>query len=222
MKDYNTVPLHELNQDMKTFFHAKEFDLVKYLLTSPELKHHADINHEFDYIFDHACSGGHLDFIKFIMDTPSLNRNITPLKSCINGIKLTARSGHLDCLQYFENKFNEIDKNMNIDYYPGVLQALALCKLNTFKYLITKYLEKNELVEENYDLFSQIFKTNQLEFMQYMIFDLNIPKSDYLEGLLENNPLKEQVNNLFTLRELNKNLNNELINTKPLNKKVKV
>jgi hypothetical protein len=220
MKDYNAVDISELNQDMKVFFHAKEFDLVKYLLISPELKHHADINYEFDYIFEHACSGGHLEFIKFIMDTPSLNRNISPLKSCNKGINLTARSDHLECLQYFESKHKEIDTN--IDYYPGMLQALALCKLNTFQYLINKYLENNKLDEEIYDLFSQIFKTNQLDLIQYMIFDLNIPKTDYIEGMLENNPLKEQVNNLFSLRELNKNLNSELPNTQSINKKPKI
>lgn len=223
MKDYNAVDISELNQDMKIFFHAKEYDLVKYLLTSPELKHHADINYEFDYIFEHACSGGHLELIEFIMDTPTLNRKINPLKSCIKGIKLTARNEQLECLKYFENKHKEIDKN--IDYFPGVINALTLCKISTFKYLINKHLECNELGEEEYKTFSAIFKTNRLDFIQYLIFDLNIPKTENIELLMEKNPLKEQINNLFSLRELNQSLTDELPNSqndKSLTKKSKL
>lgn len=208
MKDYNQLPIDELNQDMCMFLHGKAYDLVKYLLTSPELKHHADINTKHDYIFEHACKDGNIDFIKFILETPSLNRNVPLIDSYYEGMYISTSAGHLNNLKYFEKKL--IDLKEDIDYNL-LIHNTSLHDLNTFRYISEKYLQNNKYNDRDYELFSPNFHSNKLDLIQYFIFELNIPKTALIEKIIEKNSMKEKINKLFALRELNQNLNEDLI-----------
>ena len=47
-------------------------EIVKYLLTSPEVKHHADIHRYSDEPIKSACIFGHLDIVKYLLESPDL------------------------------------------------------------------------------------------------------------------------------------------------------
>jgi hypothetical protein len=181
MKDYNQISIYEINQDMKTFFYAKEFDLVKYLLTSPDLKHHADINFSHDFLFEHASMYGYTDLIKFILETPTLNRTKSLKDSCISGMHYAVEKGHLDTIQYFEAKLNENNDNISHQYLLLLTQqACVHGQLNVFKHLAEKYLENHSFKDKDYKAFSKTFKKPYLDLIQYLIFELNIPKAHIL------------------------------------------
>jgi len=223
MKDYNKVDINELEQDMIIFFHAKDFDLVKYLLTSPKLIRHADINTRHDYLFDHACMTDNLEFIKFILETPNLQRTVPLAASCIKGIQHSAKRNHLEVLKYFEDNLKKAQGFISTPFYQTLMQdACASGSLDTFKYLTQKYCKLTDLNEKDYEKFSKQFQGNHISLIHYLIFDLNIPKTKYVEEFIEKSKIKDEINNLFQLRELNKNLNSELPSLPTLNKKSKI
>jgi hypothetical protein len=58
-------------------------------------------------------------------------------------------------------------------------------------------------------MFNTALHFNQIEVIKYFIFNLNIERSNYINEFLEKKPNKE-VEDLFRLRKLNQDLNNEL------------
>ena len=64
-------------------------------------------------------------------------------------------------------------------------------------------------------LFSQSY------IIKFLIFAINIKKTEQIEKYLTKNP-NEQVKNMFKIRELNKRLNNELKSDNIINKKIKL
>ena len=64
---YKTLTPKQLN---KVFIDSCEngyLEVVKYLLTSPDLKEHADIHARSDDGFRSACRNGHLEVIKYLI-----------------------------------------------------------------------------------------------------------------------------------------------------------
>lgn len=60
------------------FIHACEYGYmedVRYLLTSPELKYHADIHTMEDFGFRLACSNGHLPIVEYLISSPELTEH---------------------------------------------------------------------------------------------------------------------------------------------------
>jgi ankyrin repeat protein len=51
-----------------------QLEVVKYLLTSPDLKEHADIHAEDDWGFRWACENGQLEIVKFLIDEFKITR----------------------------------------------------------------------------------------------------------------------------------------------------
>jgi ankyrin repeat protein len=49
-----------------------DLDLVKHLLTSPDLPKHADINFRDDLPLEYACSKGQLEIVKYLLTSPEL------------------------------------------------------------------------------------------------------------------------------------------------------
>ena len=72
-----------LNEDFVDACEVGDLDAVKYLLTSDELKEHADIHAENDFGFILACNNGHLDVIKWLI----FDYNIEKTKEISNFLK---------------------------------------------------------------------------------------------------------------------------------------
>lgn len=198
-------------------------NIIKYLLTSSELKENADIMSKNDNTFRKACQHGHLELVKYILNTP-LGRTINFKDSCVDGAIYAAMSGQLDVLKYFLTE-------LPIEFRPSVhcgqdkifKQAILNGHLNIIQYVLTS----NELSEhidihtDNDVGFDNALQFKHLDILKYFIFDLNIHKTPYIEESLTRYPNKD-VNSYFEMRNLNIDLTENLEVNLTANKTVKV
>ena len=64
---YKTLTPKQLNEVFIDSCENGYLEVVKYLLTSPDLKEHADIHARSDDGFRSACRNGHLEVIKYLI-----------------------------------------------------------------------------------------------------------------------------------------------------------
>ena len=71
---YKTLTLKQLNKVFIDSCQKGHLEIVKYLLTSPDLKEHANIHADNDYGFRWACEKGHLEIVKFLILDMSIEK----------------------------------------------------------------------------------------------------------------------------------------------------
>lgn len=101
--------------------------------------------------------------------------------------------------------------------------ACAQDDLGEVKYLLTSpdLKEYADIHDDNDYGFKLACFKGYLNIIKFLIFDINIKKTEQIEKYLTKNP-NEQVKNMFKIRELNKRLNNELKSDNIINKKIKL
>ena len=106
----------ELNDKLLNASYQGNLDTVKYLLSSYELKEHANINYTDKYGTNTlmiACVNGHLEVVKYLLSSQDLKEhsNINSKdKNGYNALILAGWKGNLDLVKYLI-----IDMNMDID-----------------------------------------------------------------------------------------------------------
>jgi hypothetical protein len=93
---------------------------------------------------------------------------------------------------------------------------------------VIKYLTSSHELKEHIDInkkmdkyFEDALSCNQSDVIRYFIFDLNIEKNKKIEKLFQQYP-NPQFESWFNLRDVNKELAQELDGNKPNNKKNKI
>lgn len=76
-----------------------DLDKIKYLLTSPDLKKHADINAGNNLGLKWACSNGNLDIVKYLINFPSTPENNIHLNNN-KALKAACSGGNIDVVRY--------------------------------------------------------------------------------------------------------------------------
>ena len=90
-KKFQQMHKEALNQSLVEACSYGHLDIVKYLLTSPDLKDHANIHEGDDESLINACLNGHLEIVKYLLSSPELteyadihaNNNGTLRLACI-------------------------------------------------------------------------------------------------------------------------------------------
>lgn len=95
--------------------------------------------------------------------------------------------------------------------------------LNAAKYLLTSsdLKEKADLHNNDDWSFLWAYKNEHLEILRFLIFDMNIEKTNNIKKFLRNEPNKD-VEKMFELRELKEQLNIELKFDATNHKKMKI
>lgn len=189
-------------------------NIVKYLLTSPNLKLKPNIHANCDDALFHACSSGYLDIVEYLLDSPELTEHSSILPRFL---PITAKHGNLDIVKYLFNHSNgsikeQLYSNINVAF----VDACESGQLDIVKFLLnSNELSKNADLHYNKDsAFESAFYYHQTNVLEYLILDLYIEKNDNINTFLNsasNHQLVSIVNKLFNLRELNKELNEDLI-----------
>ena len=71
---YKTLTQKQLNEVFINSCQNGYLEVVKYLLTSPDLKEHANIHAQDDLGFRWACARGHLEVVKFLILDMSIEK----------------------------------------------------------------------------------------------------------------------------------------------------
>ena len=76
---YKKLNQEELNEQFIDACKNDDLDIVKYLLTSPELTEHADIHASNNLGFIKACFYGHLEVVKYLLTSHELKEKYKKL-----------------------------------------------------------------------------------------------------------------------------------------------
>ena len=115
-----------------------DIDKVKYLLSSPELKEHADIHAFGDAGFQWACMNGHLEVVKYLLTSPDLKKHADIHEGSDAGFQWACNKGYLDIVKYLLTstdlkKHADIHSNSDL----GFRWACENGRLEVVKYLLT-------------------------------------------------------------------------------------
>lgn len=157
---------------------------------------------------------GHLEVIQLLF--PQLDKFNGHHDGIISlGITEAAMTGKINVLAaFFEDKL--VKNNLNKDTVTEKIINIACShnKLDIIKYVMEKeqykYFDKNSHNLNN--TFATALMNENLDVIQYLIFDLNISKTKEINNILENNTDTnfEKVKNWFKIRDANKELEAEL------------
>lgn len=200
-------------------------DEVKYLLHSKEIKYNADIHYEEDWAFRNACYQGNLHIVKYLLASPELIEHADIHAQKDLGLILACENGHFNIVKYMLTS-TDLKEYASIHAIgPGNPLSWAACNnhLEIVKYLLfsPELKEHSNLHAEKDIAFEWACSKNNLDTIQYFIFDLNIPRSEYINKYLKESP-NEHVEKMFKVREINKELTRELKSNSSQVKKNKV
>jgi ankyrin repeat protein len=192
-EEYKELEQEEIDKSFLLACKYGHLDKVKYLLTSPEIFLHADINvkymNTYSYPLIFAAKEGHLDVVKYLLEDPDIDIKTN------NGAAFcyACHQGQLQIAKYLlsNQKYrNNVSLNEAIEY--GFSNALANKQNSVLEYLI--------------------FELN-IERSGYI--------TEYLKQY-SNNDFKNYIEGLFDKREIKKSLEKELICDKIINKPSKI
>lgn len=177
---FNTLSQDDLNDEYILACKNKEIDKVKYLLTSPELRFHANINSSNGEALRIACIQGNLPIVEYLLTSPDLKKHAYYTTNNYDSLASACFYGKVDIVDFF---FTHPKLKEQIDIH---------CDQDKF--------------------FRMAMYEEQLSILQYFIFDMDIEKTVNIAGMINNasSEFADKVNNMFAIRELNKNLEKEL------------
>lgn len=209
---------------------AGKVDVVYYLLTSPETKDLVSIKESDMFgnnIFMLACYDGYTKFIKNLLSSDIKNQiNINDVNaSGANSFIQTAFCNKLITFKYLLSKYSkEFDVNFKDNH--GNTLPIYLCgngHLDFLKYLFTNSKIKNKINihqvnNKNENMFMMAVKKNQMDIVEFLLFDLNVQLDkhtiSWLEKNINENEQYEKTLSLIEKRNLHEKLNERLMDKK--------
>jgi hypothetical protein len=165
--------------------------------------------------FEEACKNEDIHILDYIFNTPHLNR--THEHFCIQGVYNACHNDSPKVLDYLLNLVDSEPVYRTINDGSALHIASGEAKFKIMDYLFkTPHLK--EYKEKYADLehaFNQAARFKQIKMMEYIITELNIPRTESFNLDLNQLPgeLKDYFEKLLEMRDLNTSLNSEL-NTK--------
>ena len=147
---YKTLTQKQLNKVFIDSCENGHLEVVKYLLTSPELTEHADIHAQDDLGFRLACANGHLEIVKYLLTSADLKEHANIHAQDDLGFRWACFYGHLELVKYLILDMS-IEKTKHIEDYLNknqdnkcVKEAIELFKIREFNQKLNANLEHKE------------------------------------------------------------------------------
>ena len=147
---YKKLNKEELNEQFIDVCENGHLEVVKYLLTSAELKEHAEI-HARSYLgFRIACRCGHLEVVQYLLTSPELNEhadihasnNLGFIWACAQGqlevVKCLIIDMNIDKTNYIETYLNENKDNKYVQ------QAIELFNTRDLHHQLNENIKDNK------------------------------------------------------------------------------
>lgn len=241
IKEFASSSYENLNFSITTGFKTAAYDgqlsLIKYLLTSPELKRNSDIHYDDDYALVMSSYKGKLNTVKYLLTSPDLKEHadISARDNC--SFIFAAQANQLDVVKFLmesselkeHSKINECSpiKKMN-----AFMSACAFNAVDAVKYLANckKLNVEQALYQLNEDSMNALMlacdNQSDRKIIEIIILEMEFiieeaTKNYFKENLF--NPLVSLANELISIRDLNLKLNHKLnIDYKEKIKKIKI
>lgn len=155
---------------------------------------------ELNYEFYCACQKGKLKLVKYLLTSSDLKYHANVR---------------------FNKYLNRFNNRLHDD--AGFTEACFYGHFEVVKFLLTAHELKEypDIHARNDTGFISALFNRRLDILQFLIFDMNIEKTEHIEKYLKENPNK-QVENMFQKRDLNNKLEEELYCDRLNDKKMKV
>jgi ankyrin repeat protein len=195
--------------------------LIKYLLTSTDLKHNADIHFNDDFALRTACRKGQLDFVRYYLTSPDLKEHADIDVKDNYPFNMACSMDYLELVKYLLTAPN-LKKHANLDI-AGFANACSYGNLDIVKYLLTSsdLNEHIDLYGENNKGFRWAVENNQYEVLRFLIIDMEMTVNEPLKKYLEFHA-NHEVNQIFELAALNRTLKDELATNNVTQRKAKI
>jgi ankyrin repeat protein len=124
-------------------------NIVKYLLTSPNLKEHCDIAANNNYCFQMACMKGHIDIVKYMAASPELKTHSNVLDANNYALQLACQNNYVEVVSYLLTSPDlKSHPNMNDSSHASFKLASFKNNLDVLQYLIFDYhIEKTDHIK---------------------------------------------------------------------------
>jgi ankyrin repeat protein len=201
-----------------------DLDKVKFLLTSPELRHNADIHYKEDKPLHQACEHNQLHIIQYLLSSPELKEHSDIHSKNDWTLNIACNEGHFEIVRYLLTS-PDLKEHSNIKRH-SLEYAIQMGNIDIVDYLLNSPDLKEPVnihIHED-SIFIKACEFGDMKTLQYLIYDLNIDRTDDINKYLEdpNGNLVNEAKNMFELRELNKQLNNSLPDNNEITKKPKL
>ena len=147
---YKTLTPKQLNKVFIDSCQNGHLEIVKYLLTSPDLKEHADIHADNDVGFRWACENGYLEVVKYLLTSPDLKEHANIHARDDLGFICACEQGHLEVVKYLIIDMN-IEKTIHIEKYLNenkdnkyVQQAIELFNTRDLHHQLNENIKDNK------------------------------------------------------------------------------
>lgn len=227
----NLLEDKDLNIDINcfdgSFLHAAaksgHIKILQYLLTSETLKEHIDIHSAQGLALKNACENGHLEVVKYLLTSPELTEHARINEDNCLAFKNACEKNHFEIIKYLLTS-QDLKENLDLSKNENVIIIAAdNDNINLARYLLTSK-DLNGQINIHYaedSIFRSTVQNNQINFLQFLIFEMNIEKTESIKKFLNESANKE-VDRLFELRDLNNRLEDNLEIKNINNKKLKL
>lgn len=215
---YDEIIEYAITKGFEQAIYNGKIEIIKYLLTSPDLKNHADIHQNDDYAIRLSSYGGHLETVKFLLTSPLLKEKANPNAQNNEPFRWAAEHNHVEVMQFLmefgidphqmssltgNNAFmsacdqNAIDAVKYISKLPNFdlkksLNSLNGDKVDGFQLACENHEKDFEIVE--YLILELGFKPNKKQ-QQYIAENINHKIVSFAAKLLECKTMYESLDN---------------------------
>lgn len=134
-EEFSGLSQHQLNNNFQVGCVNGEFERVKYLLASPDLSTHAEINFLNHNGLKCACMHGHIEIVKYLLTSPDLKEHGNIYAGEALAFKYVCMEDNLELKEYiiFDYKIQRNDDiNKYLEDFPNELieKMFAMRELN--------------------------------------------------------------------------------------------
>ena len=201
---------------------AGKTNVLDYFLNSEEFAPFIT-NEKIMEFFYSACNSDHISALNYLVKLPKFIQYNNLHDAWHYGCLLASEAGKTNVLDYFLNSENFapfIDNGKIIDFF---IKGCSRNHINVLEYLakLPKFIQNNSLNEACNKGMIHACDKNAIESMRYLIFNLKMNlDNDTKDHLIAAG--RDDILNLFKIRELNENLSSNLNINKQPNKKIKI
>lgn len=225
VEKWNSTEQIDFNLQFIYICELNEFELVKFLLTSPELTIKPDISYNDFLCAKKAAKYGHFDIIRFFLTHPSTKDQIDIHLDNDYLLRHAALNGNMDIVKFLLTS-PELNEHSNIhgndhDLIQSICTHYYYERLELFHYLLfSPDLKEHADIHchndaifkhlcKTYDAFKKLKDTGEIPLLEYLIFKLHIEQTPEIKLFLDNNDYPN-IRQMFDNRDLNQELNKDL------------